>query len=105
MKYKANKPESWKLRDARANLSYLVNTTGKTQNSYIIASRKKPKAVLISYETAEKYLPRKFTNRKDARNDNKTDALTELKVFLAKQKPTKRKQNISGNIDKILYHI
>lgn len=102
-----SKPKYLRIRDARANFSNMVSSVGRDVAAFVIGLRDNPKAILIDIETAEKYLPNDYKKFQVPDTKNKKGKLFYAKTskWLSKQKkhPSKKLENISNNIDKILY--
>lgn len=94
-------------REARANFSKILNSVRNDKDSYTIKIRNKPMAVLINIDIADRYLPAKSQKQKEVPSGKvfSKKALMWLEEMYGKNYTTKPKENISGNIDKILYGI
>lgn len=98
MKY-AGTYKTYKLKDARANLSKIIDDVNYASGYYLITKRNKPKAVIMDYEKAKKLL-----GNKNLDNSEDNDIYDNLMELLKKHKSKSRKiENISGNVDKIVY--
>ena len=96
-----SKFQAYKIRDARANFSYLVKSVGKSNKAYVVQDRNTPKAVLIDYDTAVAYLPGEYLIECRPKKSFYEAALELTKG----QKPNKNDKDkyLSRDIDKILY--
>jgi len=95
------------VREARKNFSKIINSVAETKDSYTIKVRNHPKAVLVDIATAKKYLPIKSKKKRKITSEKvfSKKALQLLENMYGKNYHTKPKENISGNIDKILYGV
>ncbi len=101
IKYEFPKIESLSVRDARANLSKIINNVSKTGIPIAIRNKDKVKVAVISYTDAKRYLPEKKL-QKAAKKQTFLKALEEWH----KKHPVKLDdslQNLSSEVDKIVY--
>jgi len=95
-------------REARANFSKLINAVANTGESYTIKIRNQPKAVLVNVVVADNYKLTKLQKQKKTPSGElfSKKALEWFKKYGDKRIYKKNElENISGNIDKILYGI
>ena len=108
MKYKNLVPKIYKIAEARREFSAMLKKTGKTQASSLINKRDKTGWVVIDVQTARKYLPKEFLKRNEKEETGGEKFVREATILrkkLEKKYGDKPKENISGNIDKIVYGI
>ena len=95
-------------REARANFSTILNSVANTGASYTIKIRNQPKAVLVNIADANNYQLAKLRKQKKTPSGElfSKKALEWFDKYGDKRTYKKNKlENISGNIDKILYGI
>lgn len=95
------------LKDVRANFSDVVKESASGDYMYVVKVRNEPKVVMIDKATADKYLPEYvFTEVKPKKKIGEN--IMALLKDLSEQNPPvpkNERENISGNIDKIVYGI
>lgn len=95
------------LKDVRANFSDVVKESASGNYMYVVKVRNEPKVVMIDKATADKYLPQYvFTEVKPKKKvgGNIMDFLDEWRDKHPPV-PIEEREDISGNIDKIVYGI
>lgn len=93
------RPKSYKLKDARANLSQLIKELSNLGDCFVIEKRSTPRAAVIPYNEAVKLIPSLSMT-----DTNKT-FFDFVETHIPKKKLRGNKVDISGKIDQILYGI
>lgn len=91
------KPKSYKLKDARANLSQLIKELSNLGDCFVIEKRSTPRAAVIPYNEAVKLLPSLTMS------DERETFYDFIESYISKKKVGAKKVDISGKIDQILY--
>ena len=102
------KLKSYKVKDARANLSQLIKELNDLGDCFVIEKRSTPRAAVIPYEEAIKLFPSLSTySAQESFYDFVENFLPKIEQSLRSgELKTKRKTvDISGTIDKALYGI
>ena len=95
------------LKDIRANFSDVVKESASGDYMYVVKVRNEPKVVMIDKATADKYLPEYTFTEVKPRKKIGENIMDVLKDWRDKHPPVpiEKRENISGNIDKIVYGI
>lgn len=104
------KPKYTKIKDARTNFSKIIHSVETEKIPYVIGVRDAPKAVIVDLKTAKKYLPENLYNAEIT--SDSTDNMfhsgqkfaKHIKKIGKQKKKNIKKENISSNIDNILYY-
>lgn len=95
------------LKDVRANFSNIVKESASGDYMYVVKVRNEPKVVMIDKATADKYLPEYVFTEVKSKKKVGGNIMALLKDLSEQNPPVpeSERENISGNIDKIVYGI
>jgi len=95
------------LKDVRANFSNVVKESASGEYMYVVSVRNEPKVVMIDKATADKYLPKYVFTEVKSKKKVGGNIMETLRIASANNPPSPdgKTENISGNIDKIVYGI
>ena len=90
-------PRYLKINEARPNLSHMVREVGHEVPSYVIGIRNTPKAILIDFKTAVRYLPPQYRAPEISKKTKKGGEIffEEAQKWLAEQSAAEKKSKIN----------
>src|SRR3989344_1090717 len=93
------------LKDIRANFSNVVKESASGDYMYVVKVRNEPKVVMIDKATADKYLPKGLYVEARPKQKIGGNIMDFLEEWRDKHPPVpmEEREDISGNIDKIVY--
>ena len=96
--------KKYNISEARKNFTSIIKDAEINKETIMITNRSVPVAYVIDSENAKKYLPKeKFTKDIEPNGARLAELLTKFEKENKKYFKNKKQENVSGNIDKILY--